>query len=99
MDFVDETASFFAWSPKTLLIAVVSILSPWGVDVPCALTYWTSSGFAPASRSVLRHDARGAVAVLRRRRDVVRVAGHAVAHDLGVDRRAARLRESRDPRG
>ena len=52
MDFVDETASFFAWSPKTLLIAVVSILSPWGVDVPCALMYWTSSGFAPASRSV-----------------------------------------------
>ena len=36
-DFVDETASLYAWSPKTSLIALVSAASPSGVDVPWAL--------------------------------------------------------------
>ena len=38
IDFVDETASSYAWSPKTSLSAFVSARSPSGVDVPCALT-------------------------------------------------------------
>ena len=37
IDFVDETASSYAWSPKTSLIALVSARSPSGVDVPWAL--------------------------------------------------------------
>ena len=37
IDLVDDTASFVACSPKQRLIASVSILSPCGVDVPCAL--------------------------------------------------------------
>jgi hypothetical protein len=36
-DFVEETASLYAWSPKTSLIAFVSAASPSGVEVPCAL--------------------------------------------------------------
>jgi hypothetical protein len=36
-DFVEETASVWAWSPKTCLIARVSAASPSGVEVPCAL--------------------------------------------------------------
>ena len=36
------------------------------------------------------HDAHRPAAVLGRRRNVIRVAGHAVADDLGVDSRAAR---------
>ena len=36
-DFVDDTASSSAWSPKTSLIAYVSAASPCGVEVPCAL--------------------------------------------------------------
>jgi hypothetical protein len=36
-DFVDETASSYACGPKTFLIACVSALSLYGVDVPCAL--------------------------------------------------------------
>ena len=36
-DFVDDTASVRAWSPKTCLIARVSAASPSGVEVPCAL--------------------------------------------------------------
>ena len=38
IDFVDETARSYAWSPNTSLIARVSAASPSGVDVPCALT-------------------------------------------------------------
>ena len=37
-DFVDDTASSYAWSPKTCLIARVSARSPSGVEVPCAFT-------------------------------------------------------------
>ena len=37
MDLVEETASFFACSPKTRLMAIVSARSPSGVEVPCAL--------------------------------------------------------------
>ena len=37
IDLVDDTASFRAWSPKQRLMASVSILSPCGVEVPCAL--------------------------------------------------------------
>ena len=38
MDFVEETESVRAWSPNTRLMAIVSMRSPCGVDVPCALT-------------------------------------------------------------
>ena len=37
IDLVEVTASSYAWSPKTSLIAFVSAGSPSGVDVPCAL--------------------------------------------------------------
>ena len=39
IDLVEEMANFLAWSPKTILIALVSVLSFNGVDVPCAFTY------------------------------------------------------------
>jgi hypothetical protein len=47
IDLVEFTASVRAWSPKAALIAAVSLASPSGVDVPCALTYWTSAGLSP----------------------------------------------------
>jgi len=37
IDFVEETASSYAWSPKTSLIAFVSAASPRGVEVQWAL--------------------------------------------------------------
>ncbi len=37
MDFEDETESFFAWSPKSPLMALVSQTSPTEVEVPWAL--------------------------------------------------------------
>ena len=40
---------FLANSPKTFLIALHSATSPTGVEVPCALTYWTCSGARSAS--------------------------------------------------
>jgi len=40
MDLEELIASFFAWSPKALLIARVSIRSLDGVEVPCALMYF-----------------------------------------------------------
>ena len=43
----------------------------------------------PASRSAVPHDAEGATAVLGRGGDVVGIAAHAVAHDLGQDACAA----------
>ena len=36
-DFVDDTTSVRAWSPKTSLMACVSAASPCGVEVPCGL--------------------------------------------------------------
>ena len=38
IDFVEETLSFDAASPKTLAIAIASFESLSGVEVPCALT-------------------------------------------------------------
>ena len=38
MDLVELTTSFFACSPKTALVALVSLASPSGVEVPCAFT-------------------------------------------------------------
>ena len=37
MDLVELTVNFLAWSPKAALIALVSLMSPRGVDVPWAL--------------------------------------------------------------
>ena len=37
MDLVEETCSFLAWSPKTSLMALVSVLSLSSVLVPWAL--------------------------------------------------------------
>ena len=34
LDFVELTATFFAWAPMTDLMAWVSQMSPWGVEVP-----------------------------------------------------------------
>jgi hypothetical protein len=44
------------------------------------------------------HDAHRSAAVLGRRRDVVRISGHAVADDLGVDPRARAMADSRSSR-
>src|SRR3989339_1487604 len=44
MDFIELIARFLGLSPNTFLIEIVSALSLAGVPVPCALTYWTSSG-------------------------------------------------------
>jgi hypothetical protein len=38
MDLVELTASDLAWFPKAALMALVSAMSPAGVDVPAALT-------------------------------------------------------------
>ena len=51
IDLVELTTSFLAWSPKASLIALVSLTSPSGVDVPCALRYCTWSALRPAERS------------------------------------------------
>src|SRR5207253_9330779 len=60
MDFVELTTSFFdASGPKAALMALVSLTSPSGVDVPCALRYWTWSGLTPALRSALTIERRG----------------------------------------
>src|SRR4029453_19280425 len=48
IDFVDDTMSDPAWSPKQRLIASVSTLSPCGVHVPCALMYDTCAGSTAA---------------------------------------------------
>ena len=37
IDLVELTISFFAWAPNTVLIALVSLASLNGVEVPCAL--------------------------------------------------------------
>src|SRR5688500_3503278 len=37
-----------AWAPKVVLMARVSQISPMGVEVAWAFTYWMSSGFNPA---------------------------------------------------
>src|SRR3990170_1905897 len=44
MDFIELIARFMGLFPNTFLIEIVSALSLAGVPVPCALTYWTSSG-------------------------------------------------------
>ena len=81
-----------AWSPKARLIAIVSALSPSGVEVACALTYCTSAGLSPRVLQRVGHGEARALAVLRRRGDVIGVAAHAEADQLGVDARAALLR-------
>ena len=48
-------------------------------------------GRKPGALQRRRHAAKGAVAILGRRGDVVGVAGQAVADDLGIDLGAARL--------
>ena len=42
---------------NTSLIAPISMLSPTGVEVPCALMYPMSEGFIPAMRSASRMQA------------------------------------------
>ena len=50
MLLVELTRSpFFAQPPNTFLMAFVSAMSPTGVEVPWAFTYFTSSGSRPAS--------------------------------------------------
>ena len=83
-------ASLPAALPNSRSTAASSISSPM-VEVPCALTYWMSLGSMPARLQRHPHAAVGAVAVLRRRGDVVGVARQAVADHLGIDVRAPRL--------
>ena len=49
IDLVEPKMSDAAWLPKTALTAWVSAMSPWGVEVPCALMYPTTSGRRPPS--------------------------------------------------
>ena len=72
--------------PKTRLMAIVSNLSLYGVDVPWALMYPTSEASSPASRTASAIARGRAVALRIGRRHVMGVAGHPVADDLGVDR-------------
>src|SRR3977135_892007 len=50
---VELTASLRACSPKTLLMAWVSQMSPAGVEVPWAVMEERSVGFNPAERSAI----------------------------------------------
>jgi len=54
MDFVEASMTFRAKSPITVLTATDSVRSLYGVEVPCALMYCTSSGPMPASLSAAR---------------------------------------------
>src|SRR3712207_8509282 len=56
-DLVELTLRSAACEPKTALIALVSFRSLAGVEVPCALMYWTSARPRPAS-SIARRMAR-----------------------------------------
>ena len=89
IDLVELTTSFLACSPNASLIALVSLTSPSGVDVPCALRYWTWSALSAGDAQRRLHRALRAVDV--RRGHVVRVGAHAEADQLGVDLRAAPL--------
>jgi len=53
-DLVEDTGMAAAASPSAALSARVSARSFKGVEVPCALTYTTSSGSRPASASASR---------------------------------------------
>ena len=95
IDLVDDIASFVAWSPKQRLMAMrldlVAVRRRGAVRVDVVDLRAASM---PALSSAAPHHADRAVAVLGRRGDVVRVGGHAVADDLGVDPRAARAAPS-----
>ena len=92
MDFVDETASRLRVVAEDPLdrdrLDLVAVRRRRAVRVDVRDLVRVRAGVTER----VAHDAERAVAVLRRRGDVVRVAGHPVAGDLGVDRRAARLR-------
>ena len=91
IDLLAVTATRGAWSPKIVWIDCSSALSPSGVDVAWALTWSISAGSMPAFSSA-RWAARTApMPPGRRQRDVRRVRGRPVAHELGQRRRAARL--------
>ena len=91
IDFVALIAMSGVWSPKTVQIASASRLSPSGVDVPCGLIRSTSSAGTPRrSRAIFIARAEPGAA-LDRLDHVPAVGGRAVADDLGVDLRAARL--------
>jgi len=51
---VEDTANLYACCPNTRLIALLSISSPRGVDVACALTYCTLSGVRPVMCHLVR---------------------------------------------
>src|SRR5438067_923293 len=90
MLFVELTMSpLFAQSPKTFFSAFVSAMSPTGVDVPCAFTYWTCSGFKPVSS---RHRRIARCAGARRLRDVESIGRRGITGQLAVDARAALFR-------
>src|SRR4051812_445333 len=71
-------------------MALASPRSPTGVEVPCALTYWTSSGDVGVAQRVTHGQFR---TIAARRSDVERVATHAEADELGEDVGTARLGE------
>ena len=92
MDLVELiSASRARSSPSAFLMASVSSLSFRGVPVPWALMYSVRLGAQPASCMARHMACAPPTASGMRRGDVIGVAGVAVAHDLGIDLRAARL--------
>ena len=77
--------------PKTVQIASASRLSPSGVDVPCGLMRSTSSAGTPRRSSAIFIARAEPIAGVDRLDHVPAVGRGAVADDLGVDPRAARL--------
>ena len=59
MDLVELTTMRLAWSPSAALMAWVSLTSPSGVEVPCALRKSTWSAFTPALRKAFTMARRG----------------------------------------
>src|ERR1700710_2581294 len=77
IDLVELTTSFFAWSPKEFLIALVSFRSPSGVEVLPLVRLAAGIGQARLHRAARAVDVG--------RGHVEGVAAHAEADHLGVD--------------
>ncbi len=53
IDLVEVTTTWSVSSPRAVRMEPASVRSPWGVDVPCALTWTMSAGVMPESCSAL----------------------------------------------
>ena len=89
IDLVDETASSYAWSPKTSLIAFVSAMSPSGVRGAVGVDVADALRLDPRPLERRRHHRGDTGRLGLRLGHVVRVVRRAVAEHLCVDPRAA----------